>query len=596
MLATLLTLLPLAHATDFHACDCGPAAEAGCVAGDDANAGTDPDAPFQTLTRARQAFGGELQAGDRLLFCQGGDFAADGGAWVNDRCTSASPCTVSAYAPSWGGAASPRISSAGLTAFDLSNGGDAMSEEGYRIEALDVRCVGCETTGGVGVFLFNDVDHVTLRDLRLEGFGIGVQLAGSNPCLSADPDCDGQSSDLLLERVTVHGSHVIGFLGGSDRTAIVDSTFTENGTESVFHHNVYLAGSTGPTQGMVVSGNTLHRSAWRANGRCQGTSLVVHGEHQDLEITDNLVMEDPGEAEEGCWGIGIDAAYTDAERFERVRVARNTVLDVGNVGIGLSSCADCVVENNVVSSAQAFSTTAVLAPNRPLDGGDAELSSLVVRNNSAWLASGGVGVSLPEQVDQHVVVSNAIQLGASGSCFGGVSDPGAYAAFSHNVCDAAGGSWFEGVGDLGAWQATGLGEGSQATAPDFADPAAGVWRSGAPDGPLVDAGHPDRSATDDRDGIARDGAPDVGAAEWRVQDDTGPGGDDTGPGGDGGGAGGGTGGGSGGGPATPSDPGTSAAAAAGEQGGCGCGGGAPAGGGAAMALALLAVGRRRRGA
>ena len=565
--------------------------------GDDDAVGTDPDAPLQTFGAARQAFADSLEAGDRLLLCQGGAFAADGGAWVNTRCSAASPCTVSAYPPTSGGAADPLILSDGLTAFDLGNDGDALSEEGYVFDSLDVRCEGCETTGGVGFLLFNDVDHVTLRDLSVTGFGIGVQVAGANPCLSADPGCDGQSSDLMVERVAVSGSSVVGFLGGSDRSRILDSTFSENGTDSAFHHNVYVAGATGPTTDMVVRGNTLHRSSWQGTGSCQGGSLVVHGSHSDLSITDNLVMEDPGEADAACWGIGVDAAYAEDERMERITIARNTVIDMGNVGIGLSSCVDCIVENNVVSSTQGYATTAILAPDRPLDEGDASISGLTVRNNSIWLSAGGTGVSLPEQVDDHVVVSNAIAMGSTGACFDGVTDPSSYAAFSHNVCDPVGGAWFTGVGTLGDWQATGLGEGSLAEPPGFADPSASAWASITADGPMVGAGHPDQSATDDLSGVLRDAEPDAGAAEWRGGADTGGG--DGGTSGDGvgdGGSGDDGGSGSGAGTGASWDPGTSAAAAAGERGGCGCSGGpVPAGLGALGLAAVAAVRRRRQG-
>lgn len=589
MPATLpvLLLLPFASAADHHACDCGPAAAPSCQPGDDAASGDTPTSPWRTLTAARQAFGATLGPGDRVLLCRGGAFTADGGAWVNGRCTAAAPCTVGAYTPASGDTADPVIESSGFTAFDLGNPGDARAERGYVFEHLDLRCEGCETTGGVGVLLFNDVDHVTLRDLSIGGFGVGVHVAGTNPCLSEDADCDGQSSDLTIERARVHGSSVIGFLGGADRTRILDSTFSENGTDSAFHHNLYLAGATGPTRDVEIRGNTLHRSSWQGDARCQGASLAVHGSHSDLVITDNLVMEDPGGADPGCWGIAVDAAHSEDERIHRLTLARNTVIDMGEVGIGLSSCVDCVVENNVVASAQAFPTTGIQAPDRPLEAGDAEMSGLTVRNNSLWLAAGGAGISLPDQVSGHVVVSNAIALGGAGPCFEGAPDPTGYAAFSHNVCGATDGAWFSGVGDLGDWQATGLGAASQATDPGFSEPSAGAWGSASGEGPMVDAGHPDRSAALDRDGARRGDVPDAGAAEWT-------GGDDTGPGGDGGGAGDGGGGeGSGGGPGTPREPGTSAAAAAGERGGCSCGAGASPGGLAGLGLLGFLIARRR---
>ena len=53
--------------------------------------------------------------------------------------------------------------------------------------------------------------------------------AGSNPC-SADPECDGRNDRLVLRDSTVTNNHAQGWLGASNGSQILGSTFEGNGT------------------------------------------------------------------------------------------------------------------------------------------------------------------------------------------------------------------------------------------------------------------------------------------------------------------------------------------------------------------------------
>ena len=111
-------------------------------------------------------------------------------------------------------------------------------------------------------------------------------------------------------------------------------------------------------------GNELYRSSWATTSSCAGTSLVVHGEHDNLLIEGNLVREDVGAAGQGCWGITVDPAYpNEAEGFTNVTVRGNTIINVGNTATGMESCADCVIENNVIVHEQDFQITGIAVPN-----------------------------------------------------------------------------------------------------------------------------------------------------------------------------------------------------------------------------------------
>ena len=71
--------------------------------------------------------------------------------------------------------------------FSLAGAGDAEHEEDYRFSNLDLQA-SSETSNGF--FIYTDVDDAQMDGATFQGFGIGVHVAGSNPC-SADPECDG---------------------------------------------------------------------------------------------------------------------------------------------------------------------------------------------------------------------------------------------------------------------------------------------------------------------------------------------------------------------------------------------------------------------
>jgi hypothetical protein len=513
-----------AHSADWHVCDCAAGADADCVAGDDGATGSIAD-PWQSYETARTTFG-SLAPGDAIRFCRGGAWQVSAGTrWVNGICRAEQRCVVGDYTPGWASGDEQRpiiVRADGNHAFALEDGGDAEHEEGYLFESLDLRS---PSGTGNGFFLYNDIDDVEIRDVSIRGFGIGVHLAGSNPC-SADPECDGRNERIVLRRATVTDNEAQGWLGASSGTQILDSTFEGNGTVAVFDHNIYVSGSSGgQTEGMVVRGNRLYRSALDRSGTCRAVSLVVHGQHRDLLIAGNEVWEDVGRAGPGCWGIAVDPGYGSAEGFIDVTIRGNRVSHTGNVLIGVAACQGCVIENNVIVHAQDYGARAIAAPDRDLGPGDLEQDRVVVRNNSIWIAGGGgSAIHLGGQGDEHQAVSNAIHYaGTSGSfnCFELGLPLAAYAAIDHNLCHtpaAPAAEWADGHGDLAAWvAASGFDASSSTNDPGFAAPQAGDLSAAAADAAMVDAGHPTLSSPIEIGGFARGAAPDAGAHEWGVE-------------------------------------------------------------------------------
>ena len=514
-----------AQASDRFVCACAAMSSPGCVAGDDGNDGLSPSSPLQSYEAARLTFAG-MDAGDSIRFCRGGawDVASTGDRWVNAGCRTDAPCTVGAYTPDWTGVDGPlpwvrRETDA--NGFALQDGGSADHEEGYVFEDLRISSSLGVGASGNGFLLQNDIDDVVIQRVVIEGFRIGVHLAGSNAC-SADPLCDGRNQRIVLLDSQIEGNHGFGWLGASSNSQILDSTFVGNGSLAVYDHNIYISGAS---DGMRIQRNSLYQATLNAAGNCDAVSLVVHGEHSDLLIEGNEVREDVGKSEPGCWGIAVDPGYSEAEAFTDVTIRGNRLRNVGRIAIGVASCQRCVIENNLIvqeNAAADFDSIGIAAPDRDRAANDQSMDDITVRNNSIHFgpAAGGIGIRLHEEGDDHLLVSNAIHHAGSGdfACFDVDALPSRYLAMDHNLCftpQNSGSDWVRNTASLDDWRlATGFDTNSGTGDPGFNDPSNADLQPATMLSLMVDQGDPIHSSATDAAGAMRDAAPDIGAWEW----------------------------------------------------------------------------------
>jgi hypothetical protein len=501
--------------TIYYACDCGSGADPGCQAGSDSNPGTSPDKPWQTYKKAQAQFAA-LAAGDTIAFCKGGSFTGNKNAWVNASCRADNVCTVRDYTPSWAGSSTAMPKLVG-GAMSLANDAGALHEEGYQFLNLEFDGPG----SGDGLFIYNDIKDVLVCNVVLNNFENGINAESAQQ--------PGAGSDGLNARITVRGSQIInnsnmGWLGACSGCNLEFNYFDHNGGNSPTEHAIYYSGqmdasgkSVTPV-GEQIIGNEVHHSAQGSGTSCGGTIFVVHGLHDQMLIEGNLIAEDEGTAQEGCWGISLAPEYNTAEGFTNVTILGNTVVNVGNAPIEVESCQNCVIEDNLVIDDDAYGSGILVHPTTGSgQANDLTLQAVQVLNNTVYqIGTEGVGITVGGQGTNHVVAGNAVVGTGSNqwSCFS--FDLAASAYYSdHNLCwDAAYGSagWNKDTA-LAGWQSkTGLDAHSLYADPLFKNAAdSGYDFTALAGSPLIGAGDPTHGSTVDIAGKTRPSPPDIGA-------------------------------------------------------------------------------------
>lgn len=483
--------LPIDAPDVTYVCDCQAGADPACVPGADTNPGT-AQAPLQTFTAAMSRFN-QLTSGQAVALCRGGAWQTADNRVRRTACSADDRCVLGDYTAPWGdgGEAAPALTLSNPTGNLISmDSGSGVTVEGLEVRNLTLRGPGIE---GVGIFVYREINHVKLSCMDLSGFDIAINIHA-------------WGTDVVLEDAVVHDNGGHGWLGGCNACGIRRARFDNNGAgwaavgRGSLAHNVYVSGGS---TGMFVESVHSTRSAVDDQGACTGIPITAHGGvMHDLRIVGNLI-EEPN-AGLGCWGISVDSASMDPDGNRRALIANNVLVNVGNVGIGLASCEDCTVENNVIVQERIGGMRAIVMPVRQRSADDLASDRVVVRHNTVYFAGGGqgTGVAVGGEGSAHVVANNIVAFtGQSGECYRLDLASDAYAGLDGNLC-------FGGTMSPGS---TGLDGLTLVADPQFV--AAPEDLSLSASSPAVDSGDPSQATDCDLMGQPRDAHPDRGAYE-----------------------------------------------------------------------------------
>ena len=435
LLVIALACVAQARATVYYVSDCSAGAAQGCVPGDDSNPGTGMDHPWKTTAKVNAVME-SLVAGDEVRFAKGSSLSAARLTIFNLRSRANRPLIFDSYRPKWGnGLQKPILTGEGdAGVLSFADSGDADHDEGYVVRNLDIRGPGTAT----GIFIYNDADYITLENLDISNFEIGVDCSDSN---KPAPGSDGHNDFIILRNSAIRNNKGIGYLGGCRNVLVENNRFDNNGFGGDLlnrNHNIYI---TGKALNVVVRGNVLTRSAVGA-GLCQGVPIVAHDNQVGLVIEKNTVDESTG-AGPGCYGIQVNPGYPNSpESFGGSVIRANTIVNVGGVGISIGSCPGCIVQDNVIVQERPGDFTGITMPAENIEAGsDAADDKLTVRNNHIFVSKAGresVGIRVETYGGGHRVTGNQIYFGpksARAQCFSTTKlSRASFAEFDGNVC------------------------------------------------------------------------------------------------------------------------------------------------------------------
>ncbi|MBL1457690.1 MAG: right-handed parallel beta-helix repeat-containing protein [Methylophaga sp.] len=387
-----------------------------CDNGNDNNDGKSQASPKKSVSKMFDTFRG-MNGGDSILLCRGGNFEQSSAKKLfNYNCSADKPCTISDYGDE--NLSAPVIHYTGTHAsLWFSDSQTFNADGGYNISNLTLIS---KQKKGYAIFIADDVDDFHVDNVHVEGFGIGFHSAGSGP---------GGNGNRMHDRVTLTNSTIInnadqGFLGGCNDCRLENNIFENNGyAREIFNHNIYVANGT-PTsrfRNMTIRNNTLYKSTI-IDGQCKGVSLVVHGNHDNLIIENNHIKEDKGAVHGHCFGISVDPGYGSKvdESFRNVVIRGNTLVNMGSIGIGCSSCDGALITNNTIIDENGIMGRAIVVPSRTEDS--VKSKNVSISNNTIKMVNDEIAAVVIEGENRFKVTGNNIQValksdGTAAECF-----------------------------------------------------------------------------------------------------------------------------------------------------------------------------------
>ena len=449
--------------TTYYVCDCNTAGSSGtvpaggqqpasgCAAGNtaasDSYLGTSASAPWQHYDKARTAFT-NLNANDRILFCNGGSWdltGATGYNWRNGNSTAANRVSVGAYQPSWGTGTEGRPIlklPPGNRGFDLDAGNNS-PKHGYNFFGLKIEGLNqpasptgaspvCNVTTGdkcpfEGFFFYNGITDVTICDVDIQYVSIGAENAGGNN--------NEDDSGIIIRDSIIANADGQGWLGGGTNNELDWNYFENNGFDRInLNHHIYL--SSGGATGVLVKGNELYKNAHVSGGQCAGAMIVMHGLFGSALLTGNLLREDNGGSASGCYCMGLNPGYTSTEQFLNVSVVGNIFWNCGGEGISMSATHSGAIKDNLFFGQSSSPFEAIALTNDGETGSDWSNLGIVVSGNHGY----GYGVTMRDaNSGTQIVWANNIEWrldSGTVSCFTHSLATSAYTYIDRNWCYA----------------------------------------------------------------------------------------------------------------------------------------------------------------
>ncbi len=508
---------PMRDGNVYYYCDCGAGAEAGCIAGNNANTGTTRAAPKRTIDNAAALFR-SLAAGDTVALCKGGAFDSAGELSIgSNRCGPGVACNdLREYTPPPGGTAKPIINNAAgaVTLFNFvgNTGG---------VRLLNLKLQGDRGARGNqnhGFFFYRGAHDVTLCNIDMDAFDMAIYNESGTAS-------DASTVNIKLTGSLITNTRAMAYLGGGMNDDISYNYWDGNGSSNTFDHTIYFSSVKELTNVRLI-GNHVRG---QYGSTCLGAPIVAHMAVDGLLVKDNIVDIAPSATTGGCWGIAFNN-FTDAPEaiYHRNAIfSGNTIKNGGNLALTVTGCPDCVIENNLIvheTSMEASGIAIASGPARTQSGDDLNTRNKI-RNNTIWFGpdanAGGTGIAVGVEGTGHVIVNNTVNYSATSTanngpfkCYDYPLTPGSYTFVDNNHCNSAANyNWEARHGTLAAWRIAAPAFDTMSFTGDPKFKSARADFTPAAGSPLVAKGDATNASYSDITGKVRANRPAIGAFE-----------------------------------------------------------------------------------
>ncbi len=359
-----------------------------CNNGDDDGSGTESD-PYQSIEKAISVY----KQGKAVLLCRGGEWTIDNIRFVGNR------FTEYAYLGSYGSGAKPSIT--------FPDGGIFMEGVDH-LYFHDIKFTG----GGYGITksefarVWDGINYVVFNDVEITEFALGFNISEGRIENGVN-----NTHFAVVNSVGYWNRSGFIFGGVSDHTFIDGNTAMNNGGFGGAH-NYYLAGHwKTDTKNYVFQRNKSYSNAPRNGkdgGGCSRGAIVVHGYIENLFFVDNVIEEEKGTSELGCWGFPVDDGRLDSwgtESFPNLTYTGNVGKYTGNLLMGITSSDDALVGWNEGTLEAEKDAIGFAAPNK--ENGSTPINKITVVHNkfrvegSVRNQSTGIKINVPDVVLEH---------------------------------------------------------------------------------------------------------------------------------------------------------------------------------------------------
>jgi hypothetical protein len=388
---TPTTPVPTGSPVTIYLSDCQAGAAAGCVAGNNANPGTEAS-PKQTLAGLNLD---SLAGGSQILFKRGGAWNHATTVRLSNRnTTAAAPLTFSAY----GAGSDPLLTVSPAYGFEFGEWQSTTPNRGYVFRGLNFVRSAAGSPESVAIWLRGSVSDVVIEGNRFSDFFIPLRGQGGQDVRRIS----------VLNNLFVR-NRSMGVNGTFNDSIFEGNTFEANNiTGSGFEHGTYLSNSTG----LTLRNNRYIRNSVNASGVCTGGNMTFHGQMSDVLIEGNTIEQDRADA--GCWLMSITQGYATAEWFRNFVVRNNRLINGGNTALAAQSAPGIVIEGNVVINTNPTNQVAFSVGHTDYPNGDVPDGNAVVRNNTVCRANGAAGAAVVFRNNPGAVDSgNTVVIGAA---------------------------------------------------------------------------------------------------------------------------------------------------------------------------------------